>query len=152
MIPELKSLCVNNNWMIETQHTSLGKLLFSNGYYDFKTDTFYNNYDPNIVFHYKIYRKYDENKRDNKYIKDVLERFIYNQLGETVGNYFLLNIARGIAGDLMKKYFFGLGDTNAGKSTVVKACISSFGEYIGSFNAENLCFRNTSNDEASQMR
>ena len=69
-----------------------------------------------------------------------------------MGNYFLLNIARGIAGDLMKKFFFGLGDTNAGKSTIVKACASSFGEYIGTFNGENLCFRNSSSDEAQQMR
>ena len=152
MIPELKSLCVNNNWITETQHTSLNKLLFLNGFYDFKTSTFYNKYDPNIVFYYKIYRNYDENKRDDNYIKDVLQRVIYNQLGETVGNYFLLNIARGIAGDLMKKFFFGLGDTNAGKSTIVKACSSSFGEYIGTFNGENLCFRNSSSDEAQQMR
>ena len=52
----------------------------------------------------------------------------------------------------MKKFIFGLGSANNGKSTIVKACTSAFGDYIGSFNAENLCFKTTSSDEAAQMR
>ena len=36
------------------------------------------------------------------------------------------------------KYFVGLGDTNAGKSTIVTACQNMFGEYKGTFNGENL--------------
>jgi len=152
MIAELRPLCINDNWIIKSQLSSIGKLLYLNGYYDMRTGIFYDTFNPDVVFYNKIYRKYEPNKRNNDYIKDVLTRFIYNQLGETVGNYFILNIARGLAGDMMKKFFFGLGDTNAGKSTIVKACVSAFGEYIGSFNAENLCFRNTSSDEAAQMR
>ena len=61
-------------------------------------------------------------------------------MGETVGNYYLVNIVHGLAGDMMKTFVFGLGDSNAGKNTVVKACVSAFGEYIGFFNAENLRF------------
>ena len=152
MMPELKTLCINNNWMTETQFSSIGKLLFLNGYYDMKNGLFVDKFDPDIVFYYKIYRKYETTKRNANYIKDVKLRFIYNQLGEIVGDYFLLNIARGLAGDMMKKFIFGLGDTNAGKSTIVKGCVSAFGEYIGSFNAENLCFRNSSADESAQMR
>ena len=53
---------------------------------------------------------------------------------------------------MMKRILFGLGETNAGKSTIVKACVNTFGDYIGSFNAENLSNRNTSADEAAQMR
>ena len=52
----------------------------------------------------------------------------------------------------MKKIFFGLGETNAGKSTVVIATNNTFGDYIGSFNGENLCIRNSSGDEAQIMR
>ena len=52
----------------------------------------------------------------------------------------------------MKKFLFGLVDANNGKSTIVKACQSAFGEYIGSFNAENLCFKTSGADEADQMR
>ena len=152
MIPELKTLCINNNWIIKTQMSSIGKLLFLNGYYDMKTGIFTTGFNPKIVFYYKIYRNYDENEIDINYINDVKLRFIYNQLGETVGNYLLLQLSRGLAGDIMKKFIFGLGSANNGKSTIVKACTSAFGDYIGSFNAENLCFKTTSSDEAAQMR
>ena len=153
MISELKSLCVNDNWLDDTQETSLGKLLYLNGYYDMETGTFYDKFDSKIVFHYKIYRNFDNSKIDNDYIQDVKQRFIYNQLGENVGNYFLLNIARGLAGNIMKKFFFGLGDTNTGKSTIVKACKSTFGDYVGNFNAESLCVKkNSSTDEGALNR
>ena len=152
MIPELKSLCVNNNWITNTQFTSIGYLLFQNGYYNMKSGIFQTGFNPNIVFTYKIYRNYDTTHKNIEYITDVKDRFIYNQLGQEVGDFFILNLARGLAGDMMKKFFLGLGSTNAGKSTIVKACLSSFGEYIGSFNAENICFRNSSADEAAQMR
>ena len=51
-----------------------------------------------------------------------------------------------------EKNIFGLGDTNAGNSTIVTACQTTFGDYIGTFNAENLSHRDTSQDEAQQMR
>ena len=105
MIPELKSLCINNDWMTQTQFSSINKLLYLNGIYDMKTGTFNEGFDPNVVFYYKIHRKYDETKRNNDYIKDILQRYIYNQLGKNVGDYFILNIARGIAGDKMKRIF-----------------------------------------------
>lgn len=152
MIPELKTLCINNNWVKESEMTSIGKLLFKNGYYNMKTGIFTSGFNPDIVFHYKIYRNYTKSDINLNYIDDVRARFIYNQLGENVGNYLLLQLARGLAGDIMKKFLFGLGDANNGKSTIVKACQSAFGEYIGSFNAENLCFKTSGADEAAQMR
>ena len=117
MIPQLKSLCINNNWMEQTAKTSLGKLLYNNGIYDMTTGIFNNVFDPEIVFYYKIYRNYETHKRDDEYIKDVLKRFVYIPLGEEVGNYFLLNIARGVAGALMKRLIFRIGTTDTGKST-----------------------------------
>ena len=57
-------------------------------------------------------------------------------LGEKVADYFLLNLSRALAGNLMKRFFFGLGSGNSGKSTLVKAYSSSFGKLIGIFNAE----------------
>jgi phage/plasmid-associated DNA primase len=63
-----------------------------------------------------------------------------------------LNLARGLAGDMMKRILFGLGGTNSGKSILTTAVTLSCGDYIGSFNAENLAYRNTSNDEAQIMR
>ena len=152
MLPELKSLCINNSWLTDTNLTSLKKLLFLNGYLDMTTGIFYNEFRPDIVFFNRIHRNYSIDNLDIKYIKSVKERFFYNQLGEEVGNYLIENIARSLAGDRMKKIFFGLGETNAGKSTVVIATNNTFGDYIGSFNGENLCIRNSSGDEAQIMR
>lgn len=151
MIPQIKTLCVDNSWLTITNLSSINKLLFINGYYEMDTGIFKNNFDPNIVFFYRIERKY-EYYNDKKYIDSVKQRFFYNQLGEEIGNYLILNIARGLAGNRMKKIFFNLGETNAGKSTVVNACINTFGDYVGNFNGENLCIKNTSNDEAQLMR
>ena len=83
---------------------------------------------------------------------DVKNRFFTISLGEEVGDYFLLQLARGLAGDLMKKILFGLGPSNCGKSTLVEACQLSFGEYVGNFNAETLAYRGSRTDEAAVLR
>ena len=59
MLPQLKTLCVDDDWINNTQFTSLGKLLYSNGYLDMKTGLFYTEYNPDIVFFYKIPMCYD---------------------------------------------------------------------------------------------
>ena len=85
-------------------------------------------------------------------MENVKRRLFYEPLGQEVGDYFLLTIAQALAGKRLKRIEFGLGGTNRGKSTVTTACMSSFGDYAGSFNAENLAYRNTSQDEAQIMR
>lgn len=151
LLPQLKTLCIDNSWLVNTNLSSMNKLLFLNGFYDMSTGIFNEIFDPNIVFFYRIERKY-ENNINIDYLKSVKQRFFYNQLGEDVGNYLLLNIARALAGNRMKKLFFGLGETDAGKSTYVNATINTFGDYIGTFNGENLCIKNTTSDEAQLMR
>ena len=84
-----------------------------------------------------------------EYIKKTL---FYDPLGENVGNYLLLNISRGLAGDIMKRIIFGLGESNSGKSLLVKAICLACGDYANSFNAENLSHKNSSNDEAQLNR
>ena len=64
----------------------------------------------------------------------------------------ILNLARALAGDLVKRICFGLGPTNCGKSVLVKAVTLSCGGYAGTFNAENLAYRQSSADEAAIMR
>jgi hypothetical protein len=152
MIPQLKTLCINNSWLKDTDHTSLKKLLFLNGYLDLLTNIFYTTYDPSIVFFYRIQQIYNPLIIDNEYIKDIQKRLFTDPLGLEVGDFYMLCIARGIAGDIMKRILFGLGSTNGGKSTATKACVSSFGEYVGTFNAENLEYKNSSTDEAAKQR
>ena len=117
------------------------------------TGLFYNEFNPKIVFMYSIPLEYNNNNIDREYMNDIKNRLFYNQLNSTVGDYLILSLSREIAGDHMKKIFFGLGDTNAGKSTIVTACQNTFGDYIGTFNAENSSHKKESGqDEAQQMR
>jgi hypothetical protein len=156
--PLLKTLCINNDWLSDMQNTSLGKILFANGIYNFKESKFYeavggvfNN--PDILFGARLKQPFHNfNDEDMLYMQTIKKRFFHDPLGVEMGDYLLLLLSRAIAGDMMKKICFGLGDSNSGKSTLSKAYFSAFGEYVGSFNAENLAFRNTGADEAQQMR
>ena len=76
---------------------------------------------------------------------DVKQRFFDLPLGQAVGDFFLLQLAQGLAGDLMKEILFGLGLDNKGKSTLVEACQLSLGDYVGAFNAETLAFHDIKN-------
>jgi len=155
--PLIKTLCKNDDWLRQGQYSSLGKILFGNGYYDFKEEKFYsideNGFNPDIVFMGKIHHDLEpSNEEDLEYIQSVKQRLFYDALGQEVGDYFILNLARGLAGDMMKRILFGLGGTDSGKSVVTTAIKLACGDYFGTFNAENLAYRKTSNDEAQLMR
>lgn len=154
----IKTLCEDNNWIDIQQYSSLGKILFTNGYYDFKQGKFYekgkDGFDyPEILFMNRINRTFEAfSDEDMEYIESIKKRFFHDPLGVDMGNYMALNLARGLAGDKMKRIIFGLGGTNCGKSVLTTACRLSCGEYVGNFNAENLAYRQSSNDEAAIMR
>ena len=61
--------------------------------------------------------------------------------GPDFADYFLLNLSRGLACDLVKRICFCIGDTNTGKSTIVKACANAFGKFVGTFNAKNFALK-----------
>ena len=92
------------------------------------------------------------NNIDREYMNDIKNRLFYNQFNNTVGDNLILNLSHAIAGDRMKKIFFGLGDTNARKSIIMTACPNTFEDYIGTFNAENLSHKDTSPGEVAQMQ
>ena len=153
MLEKLKILCIDDNWLFRSYSSSLGKLLFNNGYFDMKTNKFHYEFNKNIVFSGKIPHDYKPfTTKDEKYIESIKTRLFYEPLGKEVGDYFILNLARGLAGDRMKRIFFGLGFSNTGKSTVTKALIKTCGDYVGIFDGNNLAYRNTSADSASQNR
>jgi len=131
-IPKLiKPLCEDNNWINIQQYSSLGKILFTNGYYDFKQGKFYekgkDGFDaPEILFMNRINRSFDPfDDEEIDYIEDIKKRFFHDPLGVEMGNYMALNLARGLAGDKMKRVIFGLGGTNCGKSVLTTACFTS---------------------------
>lgn len=159
ILPNLiKTHCQNDDWLKQTDKSALGKLLFKNGWLDCKTMTFHDNevdpFDPAIVFWGRIHNDWTETitEEDKTYMKDVKKRLFYDTLDTAVGDCFILHMARGLAGDMMKKIIFAISGTNTGKTTLTKAIMLSCGDYAGSFNAENMIYRNSSNDEAQLMR
>ena len=153
MLEKLKILCVDDNWISRSYSSSLGKLLFNNGYFDMKTNKFNVGFNKDIVFSGKINHDYKEfTKTDEEYMESIKKRLFYDPLGKEVGDYFILNLSRGLAGDRMKRIFFGLGFSNTGKSTITKALLNTCGDYIGIFDGNNLAYRTTSSDSASQNR
>jgi hypothetical protein len=52
----------------------------------------------------------------------------------------------------MKRILFAIGNTNCGKGVITTSTSLSIGDYFGSFNAESLAHRESSQDEAQIMR
>ena len=158
MLVQLKTINVDNNWAKQTNNSSLGKLLFNNGYLDLKEQIFhekgpYGFTHHHIVFFAKIEQDFGHLcEQDIVYMNDVQQRLFYNSLGNEVGEYLILMLARGLAGDKMKKILFGLGGTGCGKTVLSQAISQSCGDYVGCFNAENLSKSKYGNDEAQLMR
>jgi hypothetical protein len=158
IIELIKGECFDDEWLVRKEKSSLGMLLFNNGYLDIKTKfKFYNKEDfpfnPNIVFMERILKDFipfDEEQME--YMETIRKRFFNDVLGEQLGDYYILQLARGLMGDLMKKFLFGLGTTDCGKSVLTQALKKSLGGYYGDFNAENLVYTKNSADEAAKMR
>lgn len=150
VVVHISSMCIDNEWLDEKSESSLGKLLFTNGYYDSSTNTFHTEFNPAIVFMMRINHQYINQSQD--YINDIKRRFFYNPLTEEVGDYYMELLARGLMGDKMKKIAFCLGKSDTGKSTITKAFQASVGLYCGTFNAECFTLKATSQDEAQILR
>lgn len=147
----------DDSWFNKSVKSSLGKILFTNGYYDFKQELFYpfdhENYDHSIVFLEQIYYDYtvlSNEERDN--MEKYKQQLFYTPFGKTLGDYYILQIARGLAGDSMKRCLFGIGSGNTGKSLMTSIIKSVCGGYYGAFNANNIAYSKSSNDEAQKLR
>jgi len=157
---------VNDEWTNDMFKSSLGKILFKNGYYDFHKGKFFTfknkDYDHSIIFikhiDYDFIIPETVNKGDDsfifaEYVTDVKRRLFIDPFGEAMADYYILNLARGLAGDAMKRILFGIGDANTGKSTITTAMDKSIGSYFGTFNGNNLAMKKFANpDDAQALR
>lgn len=138
--------------------TSQYKLLFSNGLYDMRTNTFTKGFDPSVVFRYRIdrpFRRYDTLELCEIKHKVHKIRFEdpYDPEDAPTVAYLKKGLARGIAGDYMAKralFLIGLGDS--GKGVTAEALIKSLGGYVSAFNAKGLLYnKNSGADSAKQL-
>lgn len=147
VIHHISSMSIDSEWITKNCDSGLGKLLFTNGYYD---GEFHTDFNPDILFFSRIPHPYVE--MDADYLDDIQKRFFYNPLGKETGEYYMELLSRGLFGDKMKQIAFCLGKSNTGKSTITKAFQASAGEYTGIFNAECFTHKQTSQDEAQLLR
>lgn len=150
-LPLLKTLCVDNEWYKRTCLSSRGKLLFRNGILDLYNNSWTTEFDPDVVFRNNIDIELDDDFEES-YMEDVYHRLFVTPLGADMAKWTLTNLARGLAGDMMKRFIFGIGDGDSGKSTLVSAFTNTFGNMVGTFNAENMTYRDSSCDAAAEMR
>lgn len=160
MMVGLGSFCANEDWEKTTEKTSLKKLLFRNGWYDMETGEFHDKneegFNPKIVFFERINRDY-RGKDENLYslVEEVREKVFYNVFKTKEGaDWFIHILARGLAGDIeMKRFIFGVGETNAGKGVITTALREALGGYFDEFSGESLFNnKNSGNDDAQKMR
>lgn len=153
---KMSTRVIHMGWFTDVENTSIGYLLFNNGYYNFHTGEFIPEFTEEIYFFYKLRYNYVEHSADdhefNAYMASVKRRFFTDQHGEEVGSYLLETFARAIAGEQMKTIFFGLGTGDTGKSFFIKMFESVFEEYVATFNANNLALSLRNTDEAAKLR
>ena len=135
--------------------TSMGKLLFSDGIFDFRTG-FTPGFDPAIIFTRRIARPFPKG-RDEDIIKKVRELLFVSAFdyedGRHAGDYLRKALCMALYGDYRrKKFYFCLGDPNCGKGLLVDALKQSFGGYIAEWNANQMKYNpRSSQDEAMKL-
>jgi hypothetical protein len=152
----------DDEWFDKIFSSSLGYILFNNGYWDFKNSCFHENgsetFDNDIVFIEKISYDFNhtlslEDDDELDYINSVQKRLFTDPFGQDVGDYYCEKIARGLAGDAQKNFIFGVGSSNTGKSIMSSVCENACGGYFGSFNGSNIKYKAIENaDEAQALR
>ena len=153
IVPLMKTMNMDDNWLKQHECSSLGYILFKNGYYDFKNGLFHDKFNPDILFMVRIDENFEALDDDEvDYMDSIKKRIFHDPLGVELGNYFLEMTSRAFSGECMKRILFGLGGTNGGKSIMTLAYQFSLGGYFGTFNGENLVYNKSSADEAQKLR
>lgn len=136
-------------------HTSVGKLLFSDGIYDFDTNTFTEGFNPKIVFLARMNKPFPVERNEDiiQTVNKILFRDPFLADDSINGDFMKLALSLGLYGKyMMKKIYAILGETNAGKSAIGEALQDSFEGYVDIFNASNLLPQNRdSSDEEKKL-
>ena len=153
----------DDKWGRDMFKSSLGKILFENGYYDFHKTKFFafddKDYDHSIVFIYHLEYDYlipktvlrkGKQITFDEYKTDVKRRLFVEPFCEKRAAYYILTLARGLAGDVVKRFLMCIGESECGKSTITTAIASAAGSYFGSFNGNNICCKKFANPDAAQ--
>jgi phage/plasmid-associated DNA primase len=132
--------------------SSIGKLLFADGIYDFNTNTFSKGFNSKIIFFNRIERNFPSkpNYGDIRY----LEHILFDNLFETeeISNFVKRFITYSIYGDYrIRKSCFAMGETGSGKGMITEALYNAFPGIVEQFDADNFLFNKSSKDKAQML-
>ncbi len=129
-------------------HTDIGKLLFPNGIYDFKTGTFSTQFDPAIVFTNRMPRPFPVR---NQSIIDEIRRTSFTEAfaTEEMRDVLLHSLMRAFIGDVLRKKFnIGTGWGNSGKGMLATLLHCCMGMLCSDFNGNCLLYKNSNGESA----
>jgi len=116
-------------------HSTLGKVCFKNGVYNFSTKTFTKWVDVRDVYT-TIIIPYDYTPRDEAKIVEVYDKIFKSIFDghEDEGKDLIGAIANALSGQIHQKYsVVGLGHRSGGKGVITDACRYAFGDYVQIF-------------------
>lgn len=152
MLELVPRLCQDNMFFIKNIDSSRGKLLFSDGIFDFYTNTFTPGFDPKIVFKHRITRPFPA-ERNEELIAQVRKELFEDPFMDDekeAGVFLGIAIARALVWDyLSKRFYFCTGVSNAGKGVMSDAITACFENFIGAFNGDDL-MRNTGGTDSAK--
>ena len=135
----------------EKVHTDIGKLLFPDGIYDFKTGVFTKEFDPKIVFTGRMPRPFATR---NQAIVDEIRKICFTEAFATKegGDTLLFALMRAFIGDtLWKKFVIGTGWGNSGKGMLATLIKASMGTLCSDFNGNCLLYKSAVPESARDM-
>lgn len=156
MLKNVPALCKADEAFFEDRaDTSIGKLLFSDGIYDFDSDTFTPGFDSTITFKHRIRRPFPKHRDESlvNHVRKVLFEDTFLKEDRAASDYLRIGISRALYGDYKAKlFYFCVGRSNAGKGVLTDALIAAFHGFIGTFNANSLSYNDKNGgDSAKQL-
>jgi hypothetical protein len=135
--------------------STIGKLLWKDGWYDFETDTFHDTFSPDLFFAGRINRPFPK-VRDQEAIQlvhKVLFEDPYLDEQQEQRDFYKIALARALYGDYRaKRCYFTTGRANCGRGLLTAALQSSFEGFVTQFSSEQLLYNSrTASDPAKQM-
>lgn len=146
---------VRDGVMKARRASDMFKLLFVDGIYDFHTNTFTPEFDPNIVFTARMPRKFPTVKDTEKV--EFIRRNTFTEpfgAGTTTGDEktLLHELMRAATGDFTrKKLVIGLGPNDCSKGMTMQLTLTAFGSYAKTFNGNSLLHRGHAAESEREM-
>lgn len=135
--------------------STIGKLLWKDGWYDFDTDTFHEGFTPDLFFAGRITRPFPRVRDEEaiRFVHKVLFEDPYLDEQQEQRDFYKISLARALYGDYRaKRCYFTTGRANCGRGLLTAALQMAFESFVTQFSSEQLLYNSrASSDPAKQM-